>query len=254
MDNRTVRQVVAGVAALVGGYLLYLSATPQSDFLTAFLGFWVGVILFGAFGWLLLRYYRPGTDEPSGDEVGVGEWRFVRFLRHGRGAAPLYLGLRLFLALEWIQAGLHKLGDPKWVVTGEALKGYWAGAAAVPTPPAATPITYPAYRAFIQFMLDNSWYTWFAKLIAGGEVLVGLGFLFGGLIGFAAFFALLMNFTYIFAGSTSSNPMLIMLEVVVLLGWRASGWWGVDRFLLTRIGTPWGRGEPDRPRRSAPFG
>jgi thiosulfate dehydrogenase [quinone] large subunit len=88
-------------------------------------------------------------------------------------------------------------------------------------------------------MLDNGWHTWFASLVAYGEVLIGLGFLFGGLIGFAAFFALLMNFSFLFAGSTSSNPMLILLEVVLLFGWRVAGWWGVDRFLLPRVGTPW---------------
>jgi hypothetical protein len=47
------------------------------------------------------------------------------------------------------------------------------------------PITYPAYRAFIQFMLDNQWYVWFAKVISVGELLIGLGILLGGLIGFA---------------------------------------------------------------------
>ena len=75
--------------------------------------------------------------------------------------------------------------------------------------------------------------------------LYGLGLLFGGSIGFAAFFALLMNFSFLFAGSTSSNPMLILLEVVLLFGWRVAGWWGVDQFLLPRVGTPgyWARAQ-----------
>jgi thiosulfate dehydrogenase [quinone] large subunit len=116
---------------------------------------------------------------------------------------------------------------------------------ALPAPPARPSITYPAYRAFIQFMLDNGWYTWFADLVAWGEVLIGLGFLFGALIGFAAFFALLMNFAFLFAGTTSSNPMLILLGVLILLGWRVAGWWGIDHFLLPRIGTPWRTAEPE---------
>jgi thiosulfate dehydrogenase (quinone) large subunit len=251
MDNRMMRQIGAGVVALIGGYILYVSASPQSGFGTSFIGFWVGVILFVAVAWFLLRYYRPGTEEPSADEVDVREWRFIRFLRYGQEAAPFYLGLRLFLAWTWLQAGLHKAGDPGWVQTGDALKGFWAGAAAVPAS-GQPAITYPAYRAFIQFMLDNNWQTWFAKVITGGELLIGLGFLFGGLIGFAAFFALLMNFSFVFAGVTSSNPMLIMLEVVVLLGWRAAGWWGIDRFLLPRIGTPWAVGQPGPATRPAP--
>jgi len=240
------RQAVVAVAGLVGGYLLYLSANPESQFGTVLPAFWAGVILFAGVAGLLLRYYRPGIDVPSGDEVDLSEWRFIRFLRYGRDAAPFYLGLRLFLAWEWLEAGWHKVTDPAWVQTGDALRAYWERAVALPAPPARPPITYPAYRAFIQFMLDNGWYPWFADLVAWGEVLIGLGFLLGGLIGFAAFFALLMNFAFLFAGTTSSNPMLIMLEVVVLVGWRVAGWWGVDRFLLPRLGTPWARGAAAR--------
>jgi thiosulfate dehydrogenase [quinone] large subunit len=249
--NRTTRQIVATVAALAGGYLLYVGANPESGFGTALVGFWAGVLLFSAVAWLLLRAYRPGADAPSDDEVGIREWRFVRFLRHGRDAAPLYLGLRLFLAWEWIESGWGKVQNPAWVQGGSALRAYWERAVAIPDPPARPPIVYPAYRSFIQFMLDNNWHGWFAQAVAWGEVLIGLGFLFGGLIGFAAFFALLMNFSFLFAGTTSSNPMLIMLEVLVLFGWRVAGWWGVDRFLLPRLGTPWTPG-PVRQERPAP--
>jgi hypothetical protein len=29
--------------------------------------------------------------------------------------------------------------------------------------------------------------------------------------------------------------LLIILEVIVLQGWRPAGWWGVDRFLLLKL-------------------
>jgi uncharacterized membrane protein YphA (DoxX/SURF4 family) len=69
-------------------------------------------------------------------------------------------------------------------------------------------------------MIDNNWHTWYGPLVAYGEVLIGLGFLFGGLIGFAAFFALLMNFAFMYAGSTSSNPTLVLLQMILIFGWR----------------------------------
>lgn len=241
LAHSTTRQAVAAVAALIGGYLLYLAANPASDFTTALWTFWLGVILFVGVAVLLLRYYQPGTDVPSADEINIREWRFVRFLRYGKEAAPFYLGLRLFLAYEWLEAGWHKVTDPQWVQGGAALLAYWQRAVAIPQQ-GRPPITYPAYRAFIQFMIDNNWQTWYGPLIAWGEVLVGLGFLFGGLIGFAAFFALLMNFAFLFAGSTSSNPTLILLQMIVIFGWRPAGYWGIDRFLLPRIGTPWAPG------------
>ena len=240
MEKPATRRVVATVAALIGAYLLFLAANPDSDFSTTLVSFWLGVIIFTGVGWLLMRYYEPSSDVPNEQEVDVREWKFSRFLRYAKEGAPLYLGLRLFLASEWLEAGYHKLQDPAWVQTGQALRTYWERAAAIPAPPARPSIVYPAYRSFIQFMLDNNWHGWFAQAISYGEVLIGLGFLFGGLIGFAAFFALLMNFSFLFAGSTSSNPTLILLEVAFLMGWRVAGWWGVDRFLLPRIGTPWG--------------
>src|SRR5206468_10886643 len=87
--------------------------------------------------------------------------------------ALLWLPLRFFLGRDWFSAGAHKLGDPGWMAGGEALKSFWAKQVVVPEngPP---PITYPWFRNFLQFMLDHGWYTWFAKLIALGEMLVGL--------------------------------------------------------------------------------
>jgi len=30
--------------------------------------------------------------------------------------------------------------------------------------------------------------------------------------------------------------------MIVIFGWRPAGYWGIDRFLLPRIGTPWAPG------------
>ena len=43
---------------------------------------------------------------------------------------------------------------------------------------------------------------------------------------------------YLLAGSTSSNPVMSMLAIGLILGWRA-GQSGVDRYLLPRLGVPW---------------
>lgn len=243
MSDSRVRRGAALVAALIGGYLMYVALNPSSGAGTAFWTFLGGLALWIIVAAVLVRYYTPGVDEPSADEVSVArEWRVARFLRRGREAAPLYLGVRLFLGYEWITAGWHKLQDPKWLQTGEALRGYWQRAATVPQQ-GSPPITYPAYRAFIQFMLDNHWEVWFSKVIIFGELLVGLGLLVGGLTAIAAFFALLMNFSFMFAGSISSNPTLILLEAMIIYGWRVAGWWGLDRILLPYLGTPWERSE-----------
>jgi thiosulfate dehydrogenase [quinone] large subunit len=252
-DPRT-RRIGALVAALVGGYLMSVALDPASGAGTAAWTFLLGLALWVAVAAVLLRFFTPGDETFSADEVAVApEWRVARFLRLGQDAAPLFLGVRLFLGYEWLTAGWHKLQDPKWRETGEALQGFWQRAVAVPAS-GSPQITYPAYRALLQYMLDHGWYTWFAKVIIAGELLVGLGILLGGLTAIAAVGGLLLNFSFIYAGSTSSNPTLILLEALIIYGWRTAGWWGLDRFLLPFLGTPWGRGTREAPAPPVPIG
>ncbi|HET9223390.1 MAG TPA: DoxX family protein [Roseiflexaceae bacterium] len=152
--------------------------------------------------------------------------------------AWLWLIVRLFLGYEWIQAGLHKIEDPKWVDTGEALKGYWLNAVRIPET-GRPPITYAWYRSFLQFMLDNEAYTWFAPLVAYGEFLVGVALIVGAFVGIAAFFGAFMNWNFIMAGSASTNGMLFAIAVALMLAWKVAGWYGADRYLLRYIGVPW---------------
>ena len=167
---------------------------------------------------------------------------FVQKLLSDPRAGWLFLPLRVWLGYQWVTASLHKISSPDWVVTGVALKGYWAGAVAIPATghPA---ITFDWYRAFLQFMLDAQAYTWFAKLVAYGEFLVGIGLILGAFTGVAAFFGGLMNWNFMMAGSASTNPLFFVIAVALILGWKVSGYIGADFFLLRWIGTPW-RGVP----------
>ena len=152
--------------------------------------------------------------------------------------AWLWLIVRLFLGYEWIDASLHKIGDPKWVSTGEALKGYWLNAVKIPET-GRPAITYDWYRSFLQFMLDNQAYTWFAKLVAYGEFLIGVALIVGAFVGIAAFFGAFLNWNFIMAGSASTNGMLFAIAVALMLAWKVAGWYGADRYLLRYIGVPW---------------
>lgn len=239
MKGTTSRQISAFIAALIGGVLLYLAANPQSSPRIAFWGMVSGLALFLATALFLQRSYEPGEDYLATDEIFVPEWKTARFLSRGRDAAPLFLGIRLFLGAEWLEAGLHKLADPRWFETGEALRGYWERAVTVPAPPGKPSITYPLYRSVMQFMLNNGWEAWFKYLIIFGEILIGVGLILGALTAIAVCFGILMNFAFLYAGSTSSNPTFILLGGLIILGWRVSGWWGLDRWLLPYLGTPW---------------
>jgi thiosulfate dehydrogenase (quinone) large subunit len=56
--------------------------------------------------------------------------------------------------------------------------------------------------------------------------------------GIAAFFGGFMNASYLLAGTISSNPVLFILATLLVLAWRTAGYWGLDRWLLPRVGVP----------------
>ncbi len=153
--------------------------------------------------------------------------------------AWLWAIVRIYLGYQWAEAGWHKITGAGWVDGGAALKGFWTKAAAIPAAPAKPAITYDWYRAFIQFMLDNGWYSWFAALVAYGEFLVGVALILGAFVGIAAFFGGFLNWNFVMAGVASTNAMLFVLAVVLMLAWKVGGWYGLDRWLLSMIGTPW---------------
>jgi thiosulfate dehydrogenase [quinone] large subunit len=178
-----------------------------------------------------------GRKEPGAAEVEIEAPAFARFLFYNSRAGLLWLPIRVFLAFAWLDAGLHKIVDPAWR-DGTALAGFWDRIVQIPEE-GRPPITYEWYRDFIQILLDNGADSWFSWLVILGEIAVGLGLLFGILTGFAAFFGALMNMSFMLAGSASTNPVLFALAIGVILAWRVAGYYGVDRYLLPRLGTPW---------------
>jgi thiosulfate dehydrogenase [quinone] large subunit len=178
----------------------------------------------------------------------VQEPPFSRFLFNDIRTAPLWFLIRLYVGWSWVDAGLHKLQDPAWTQTGTALKAFWVNVTKVPPDVAKPAITYDWYRGFLQFLLETQAYTWFAKLVAAGEFLVGVALILGIFTGFAALTGAFMNMNFMLAGSSSTNPVLLILAVLILMAWKVAGIIGVDRFLLPILGTPWKGPTPARLR------
>ncbi len=172
------------------------------------------------------------------DVVEVEGPAFARFLFGNTRAGLFWLPIRLFLGFSWIEASLHKITGTGWVDGGAALRGFWTGAVAVPDQ-GRPPISFEWYRDFINFLLNNNAESWFGPLVAFGELAVGVGLLVGCLTGIAAFFGALMNMSFLLAGSSSTNPVLFTFAIGLILAWRVAGYYGVDRYLLPLLGTPW---------------
>jgi thiosulfate dehydrogenase [quinone] large subunit len=153
--------------------------------------------------------------------------------------AWIWLIVRVYVGYQWVEASLHKLSDPAWMKTGEAIRGYWLHAVSIPEAPATPPIHYEWYRSFVQLLLDSGSHVWFGKLIAIGELLVGIALIIGLFVGLAAFFGGVMNMNFLLAGSNSSGPVLLLLEILLMIAWKTAGHLGANYFVHKFFGTFW---------------
>lgn len=164
---------------------------------------------------------------------------WYNFVFGSLGLAPLWTLARLYLGWQWLQSGWQKIDGDGWLnQDGAALRAFWERIVQIPER-GQPPIRYDWYRDFIQYMLDHEWYTWFAWLIAFGETFVGLALILGAVTGIAALFGATLNFNFLLAGTASSNPILFILAILMILGWKVAGHVGLDRWLLPALGTPW---------------
>lgn len=169
-----------------------------------------------------------------GKEVIVDENPLSRWLFTNTTSAWIWLILRLYLGYAWLKAGIGKVTSDVW--TGEnagvAVQGFMGGALAKEGDVAG-------------------WYAWFLEnaiipnavpvsyMVAWGEVLIGLGLIVGLLTGIAAFFGALMNMSFLMAGTVSTNPVMFTIAMFLIMAWKVAGWYGLDRWALPRLGTPW---------------
>ena len=187
---------------------------------------------------LVVALLFTDSRAPEASVVEVEGPSFSRYLFANTRAGLFWLPIRIFLGLSWLEAGIHKATGGGWLDGGSSLAGYWQHAISIPEQ-GNPPITYDWYRDFITFLVDGHHETWFAWIVTFGEISVGIGLILGALTGIAAFFGALMNMSFLLAGSASSNPVLFTAAIGLILAWRVAGYYGLDRYLLPMLGTPW---------------
>jgi thiosulfate dehydrogenase [quinone] large subunit len=172
-------------------------------------------------------------------EILIPDPPLARFLFGSVKLAWLWLILRLYLAYVWLPSGWGKINNPAWM-NGAAIKGFWQNAVAIPTE-GRPQITFEWYRGFLQFMIDQEWNVWFGPLVAYSELIIGILLLLGAFTGIAAFLGGFMNLNFMLAGVASTNPLMYSLAILAVMAWKVAGWYGLDRWLLPKLGTPWTR-------------
>src|SRR5690606_7693840 len=145
-------------------------------------------------------------------------------------------------------AGRGKLGSPAWTgeQAGAAVSGFVRGAL---EKAAAERPDVPGWSAWFleHVVLDNA--AVFGYLVAYGEGRVGMARICGVRRGLAAVCGASMTLAFLLAGAVSSNRILCVVGTVLVLAGRNAGWYGLDRWALPALGTPWQAGSLFSPRR-----
>jgi thiosulfate dehydrogenase [quinone] large subunit len=179
------------------------------------------------------------TDEQG--RVSIQDPPVARYLFQNTATAWLWLFVRLYVGYDFLIAGWHKFTTPAWMDgSGQGILSFWQKA--LGTTASGQPIiTFDWYRAFLQMLVDTNSAGWFSYVIVFGELAVGLGMILGAFVGLAAAGGLTMNMAFLLAGTVSTNPVLVILQVLLILAWKNAGYLGLDRYLLPLLGTPWPR-------------
>lgn len=168
----------------------------------------------------------------------IPEPSISRFVFADTRLSFVWLVLRIYVGWIWLQAGWEKVTSPAWVGphAGGAIAGFIKGALGKTT--GAHPDVANWYGIWLKdVVLPNA--VVFSHIVSFGELFVGIGLILGIFTGIAAFFGSFMNMSYLFAGTVSVNPIMVLIQLFLILAWRVAGWYGLDRYILPLLGTPW---------------
>ncbi|WP_129045404.1 DoxX family protein [Companilactobacillus metriopterae] len=150
----------------------------------------------------------------------------IKFLRTNRVASGILAVLRIYLGVMWTMSGYSKIASGNFNP-----KGMFMGTLSHPVVGPTGDTVYPWFNDMIKnFFMPHANAMGF--MVSWGELLVGLGLIFGCLTTAAAFFGMLMNFTYLLSGSVSVNPTFILIEFIILAAGFNAGKIGLDRWII----------------------
>ena len=188
------------------------------------------------------------------ETVHIEEPKLARFLFASPAAASIWLVARVWLGYQWLHAGWEKLTgtgggtfvwhwgytQDSWLRTSAGLKGF-AGFALKGAGGEHASVNYGWYAAFLRYIARSG--GWMAPVIAIGEFVIGAALILGLFTGLAALFGGMLTMSFGLAGVAGVNPVFFLVEVLLILAWRNAGYFGLDRYVLPALGTPWHPGK-----------
>lgn len=172
------------------------------------------------------------------EAVHIEEPRFARWLFASSGAAWIWLVARIYLGYEWAHAGYEKVFQDHWLSTAAPLKGFVGFALKGAGTGPHSAVNYGWYAAFLRWVGGDGAGI-MSKVVALGELAIGIALILGVFTGIDALLAGTLNMSYGLAGVAGVNPAYFLLEVLLILAWRNAGYIGLDRWVVPAVGTPW---------------
>ncbi|WP_070120913.1 DoxX family protein [Bacillus marinisedimentorum] len=151
----------------------------------------------------------------------------VKWLRNNNIASALLLIVRVYLGYSWITSGWGKITGG-----GFDASGYLHGAIGKASG------DHPAVQGWWASFLEGfalPYVGLFNFLVPWGEFLVGLALILGIFTTFAALMGITMNFAFLFSGTISSNPQMVLLTIFLLVAGANAGKYGLDYYVLPYI-------------------
>jgi DoxX. len=189
-------------------------------------------------------------------DVTFEEPKFAMWLLSSPAAAWIWLVARVWLGYQWLHAGFEKITGTEggfwtwhfaytsdsWLRSSKGLQGFAAYAASNAGKGPNSSVNFGWYASFLRWLGNPGPAAIFSKVIALGEAAIGIAMIIGLFVGVAAFFGAMLNFSFGLAGVAGVNPLFLVIEVLLILAWRNAGYYGLDRYALPMLGTPWHRG------------
>ena len=165
----------------------------------------------------------------------------LHFLQSSKIAMVLLSIVRISLGWMWFSSGIGKVmggefhagGFLQAAVDNPVLKG---GGGEI--------VAYPLYVGFLE-NVAIPYADVFSFMVMWGEVFIGLALMVGLFTKTAGLFGGVMNTSFLLAGTVSTNPLMLLMIIPILVSKRNAGRVGLDS--LTPRVSQWMKNRKDKP-------
>ena len=165
--------------------------------------------------------FFPYKHKQQGEIQMINKW-----WRNNNIAAAIMTLLRIYLGYNFMIAGWGKITGGQFDASG-----FLNNAIQNPVKGPDGSSVFSLYNSFLENVaLPNV--EVFNIIVPWGEFLVGIGLILGCLTSAAAFFGVIMNFSFLMAGAISHNPTDILIGLLILFAGTNAGKFGLDYFVL----------------------